>query len=82
VDLLLQPAERNRFIAVLKGFYGFHRVWEDAVARWPEIRVFNHSRTCLPHLRRDLAGLRAALVLSPQDRTVQRRLKEAGCPPQ
>jgi heme oxygenase len=28
LDLLREPLERSRFVDVLKGFYGFHAVWE------------------------------------------------------
>lgn len=32
LDLLREPPDRERFVRVLVGFHGFHRVWEPAVA--------------------------------------------------
>lgn len=57
LDLLSRPVDRQRFVHVLGRFYGFHSVWEYAVRRHAGLRSFQETRTRLPHLRRDLAGL-------------------------
>jgi heme oxygenase len=48
---------KQRFLAVLQRFYGFHAVWEEAIARHDALGRFHSARSRLPHLRRDLEAL-------------------------
>ncbi|MDB5642141.1 MAG: Heme oxygenase [Hyphomicrobiales bacterium] len=57
LNLLAPPLSRDRFLRVLSRFYGFHRVWEPAVAAHVELRAFMDARHRLPLLRRDLRAL-------------------------
>ncbi|WP_374468882.1 biliverdin-producing heme oxygenase [Phenylobacterium sp.] len=55
--LLSRPSDRQRFLAVLERFHGFHAVWETAIRRRSRYAAFHAPRSRLPHLRRDLAAL-------------------------
>jgi heme oxygenase len=55
--LLRRPPDRQRFMAVLERFHGFHAVWEEAIRHRSRYAAFHASRSRLPHLRRDLAAL-------------------------
>jgi len=57
LDLLRRVPDRQWFVCVLEGFFGFQAVWEHAIRGRPEFRAFLEPRTRLPHLRRDLAAL-------------------------
>ncbi|MBV9824090.1 MAG: biliverdin-producing heme oxygenase [Alphaproteobacteria bacterium] len=57
LDLLRPPLEKARFTAVLSRFYGFHSVWEAAIAAHPAIAAFARDRSRLPLLRHDLMAL-------------------------
>ena len=57
LDLLRPPLDKARFTAVLSRFFGFHAVWEKAVAAHPSVAAFTHDRSRLPPLRQDLAAL-------------------------
>lgn len=60
LDLLAAPADREHFIAVLRGFLGFHLTFEPAVGQRSEFEHFMLQRSRLPHLRADLAALGVA----------------------
>ena len=57
LGLLDPPLERARFMAVLQGFWGFHRVWEPSLQAHPELRNLLAGRSRLAQLERDLAAL-------------------------
>ncbi len=57
LNLLEQPLARDRFVAVLKRFYGFHAAWEQSLVRFPEIRAAMRTRVKTLHLERDLLAL-------------------------
>jgi heme oxygenase len=58
LDILAVIPSPTRMRALLERFYGFHLVWEPAVAASPA-GAFAADRTRLPHLRADLAALGA-----------------------
>lgn len=57
LGLLGRIPDRQWFAVVVERFFGFHLVWERAIASRPELRAFHQPRSRLPHLRRDLAAL-------------------------
>lgn len=57
LDLLGEPLSRDRFVAVLKRFYGFHATWEQTAACLPELDTVMRNRTKTVHLERDLLAL-------------------------
>lgn len=57
LDLLREPLSRDRFVAVLKRFYGFHVTWEQTAAGFPELHTVMRNRTKTLHLERDLLAL-------------------------
>lgn len=57
LDLLRPPLGRARFTGLLERFYGFHLVWEGAVAAVAGLGVLMRQRSRLERLRADLAAL-------------------------
>lgn len=60
LDLLGPPISRGRFVTLLRGFHGFHRTWEPAMAACLADPGFTGPRQRLPLLEADLAALGAA----------------------
>lgn len=56
LDLLAKPLEFGRFRKILSAFYGFHAVWEPAIAR-SAVSEIAASRYRLGNLREDLMAL-------------------------
>jgi heme oxygenase len=61
LDLLSPPLDRDRFARVLGRFWGFHKVWEDALAARGDLGAVLQGRGKVDCLRADLT----ALGLSP-----------------
>lgn len=57
LSLIGRISDRQWVQAVVERFFGFHLVWEQAIAERDELRAFHQPRSRLPHLRRDLAAL-------------------------
>jgi heme oxygenase len=57
LDLLASPLSRERFLHVIQRFFGFHRVWEPAIAAHEKLRAFHQSRQRTSLLRKDLVAL-------------------------
>jgi heme oxygenase len=57
LDLLRPPLGRERFAGLLKRFWGFHAVWEPAMALHPDLAGMIEARSRLGLLRRDLRSL-------------------------
>lgn len=57
LDLLREPPEKRRFVALLRRFYGFHAAWEPAVYANERLGTFMASRSRLRALRQDLHSL-------------------------
>jgi len=55
--LLDPPLERERFLNVLQGFWGFHRVWEPLLAERQELAALLTGRGKRAILERDLKAL-------------------------
>ena len=55
--LLALPLQRQRFLAILQGFWGFHSVWEPALADCPALASLTQGRSRLALLRADLLAL-------------------------
>lgn len=57
LDLLSHAHDRQRIVALLERFHGFHAVWEAAIRQRTKFAAFHAPRGRLPHLRRDLSAL-------------------------
>jgi heme oxygenase len=57
LGLLDAPLSRDRFVRVLERFWGFHCIWEPAVARALHDDLFLGPRLKLRHLEADLTAL-------------------------
>jgi heme oxygenase len=57
LGLLRPPLARERFVALLKRFWGFHTAWEPAMARHPDLAETMRGRSRLGVLREDLRSL-------------------------
>ena len=57
LDLLAQPADRDHFIAVLRGFLGFHRGFEPFLSHHGEFAGWLAERSQIAALRADLTAL-------------------------
>ena len=69
LDLLSPGLDAGRMVAVLRRFYGFHVVWEPALAGSGELCALTAGRNRQAHLEVDLAGLgvaRAEILASPR----------------
>ncbi len=55
--LLDPPLTRERFLTVLQGFWGFHRVWEPLLAERRELAALLTGRSKLAILEHDLEAL-------------------------
>ena len=60
LDLLADPSDGRRMTRLLARFYGFHAVWDPAVAGVPQLAAFHAPRARLALLARDLSLLGVA----------------------
>ncbi len=74
LDLLRPPLSRERFTWALGRFWGFHAVWEGALAERFDLRPVLEGRSKLDHLRADLI----ALGLTPQSIDALPLCRDAG----